>query len=92
MQLCLAGRLLFSASATEGLWPEVGNGFVATVVQSGTIYSAGLFNGADTDNTHRARIPALDIAPPNRGQTSGTIKTGRGLDVDAAVFTQVEKL
>ena len=68
---------------------QVGNGFVATVVQSDSIFSAGLFNGPDSDNTHRARIPAIDFAPFNRGGTSLTIRTGRGLDVLSGVFTQV---
>jgi len=86
---CLAGDLLYSASATEGLWPEVGNGFVATVVQSGTIYAAGLFNGPDTDNTQRARIPGIDVAPPNRGAISDQFRGGRGLALDSAVFTQI---
>ena len=58
-------------------------------MQSDTIFAAGFFNGPETDNTHRARIPALDIAPPNRGATAVNFSTGRALDVEQAVFSQV---
>jgi hypothetical protein len=91
--LCLEGHLLFSSSPTKGLWPEVGNGFIATVVQSDTIYAAGLFNGPDTDNTQRARIPAIDVvAGTKRGQTSTLFPVGRALDVYSAVFSQVSAI
>ncbi|XP_060582374.1 protein-glucosylgalactosylhydroxylysine glucosidase-like isoform X2 [Ruditapes philippinarum] len=40
------------------LWPSVGNGHVATVVHSNTVYMNGLYNGNGTDST-RARIPAM---------------------------------
>ena len=39
------------------LYPEIGNGHVATVVQTNTIFMNGLYNGASTDS-HRARIPS----------------------------------
>jgi len=53
---CLAGQLLFTTDSTCTM-PSIGNGYLATVVQSDSIYAAGLFNGPVHDNVHRARIP-----------------------------------
>lgn len=77
--------------------PEVGNGFVATVVDSDAIYSAGLFNGDSLNNctaqgvevgawcgqmSHRALIPALNVRVSGELLPDG----GRVLDVERAVF------
>ncbi|ESP00136.1 hypothetical protein LOTGIDRAFT_141357, partial [Lottia gigantea] len=53
------------------LMPEIGNGHVATVIQSDTICMNGLYNGANTSSS-RARIPSLvsftvDSVQPNPG-------------------------
>ena len=39
-------------------WPTVGNGHVATVAYSDTVFMNGLYNGNGTDS-RRARIPAM---------------------------------
>ncbi|XP_076464028.1 protein-glucosylgalactosylhydroxylysine glucosidase-like [Babylonia areolata] len=39
------------------LFPEIGNGHVATVIQSDSIFMNGLYNGANV-TSHRARIPS----------------------------------
>lgn len=55
------GDLLYSASVDGALLPEIGNGFIATLVGSDTIYAAGVFNGAaQSAPSHRARIPPFD--------------------------------
>lgn len=42
----------------KGLWPAVGNGHIATIVNSDTVYMNGLYSGTETAS-HRASIPAL---------------------------------
>jgi len=67
--------------------PEVGNGFLATVVQSSTIYAGGLFNGDETGEqgwvSHRARIPPYTV-----NVTSQVVAGVRALDLERAVFLQ----
>ena len=67
--------------------PEVGNEHVATVVQSDTIFAAGLFNGdalaTQARSTYRARIPAF-IAEVSQASSSGV----RVMDFERAVFIQ----
>jgi len=75
--------------------PEVGNGFVATVVASDAIYSAGLFNGDHIrpcpkpapwcgTGSHRARIPPYHVQVIEEPKEAE--KGGRALDVEQAVF------
>lgn len=52
-------------------YPEVGNGQLATVIYSDTIYMNGLYNGHKAES-HRARIPspaALTIQSVNQKQS-----------------------
>jgi len=64
---CTAGNLLYSNSlkGDKRLMPEVGNGHVATKVQSPDIYAAGLYNGdahgSSGESSHRAKIPHYGV-------------------------------
>ena len=49
--------LLFSLPSEQCCLPTVGNGYLATVVYSDTIYVNGIYNGRG-GNSHRARIPS----------------------------------
>jgi hypothetical protein len=66
------------------LFPEIGNGHLATVVQSSNVYMNGLYNGANT-TSHRARIPStaavmMNIASPNANVTGKfSLDLGRGI-------------
>ncbi|CAL1536283.1 unnamed protein product [Lymnaea stagnalis] len=63
--------------------PEVGNGHLATVVQSDTIFMNGLYNGANI-TSHRARIPSTagysvtPVSPPGLTRKY-TLDIGRGV-------------
>lgn len=48
----------FSRTFDENLRPSIGNGHLATVVHSNSVYMNGLYNGNGTDSS-RARIPAM---------------------------------
>lgn len=53
--------LLFTGDEDVKYPPDVGNGFVATVVGAEFVYAAGVFNGpavSEDKPTHRAEIPA----------------------------------
>ncbi|KAH9490327.1 hypothetical protein Btru_034974 [Bulinus truncatus] len=66
--------------------PEVGNGHIATVVQSDAIFMNGLYNGAST-TSHRARIPSpagYDIA----STTPPGLSRLYSLDLGRGVFAQ----
>lgn len=52
-------------------WPSIGNGHIATVVHSDTVYMNGLYNGNGSTST-RARIPAYISVGLN--VTSGNIR------------------
>ena len=84
---CLAGQLAYSPTLSGGLMPEVGNGHVATVVQSDTIYAAGVFNGDAlakfSHSTYRARIPAF-VVEVAHASTIGV----RAMDFERATFVQ----
>lgn len=93
---CLAGDLLYGRDLSGGKYPpEVGNGFIATVVQSDVIYAAGLFDGeasnkCDTPTwwcgprTHRAVIPAYRVRVVEEPWNAP--KGGAALDVAQAVY------
>merc|ERR1719282_258282 len=87
----MAGHLLFSSSLSGDLMPEVGNGHLATVVQSDTIYAAGLYNsdahGTSGESSHRARIPNFRVWVENDHQKPGP-QGGRALDLERAIFLQ----
>ena len=80
------GDALYSKDQSGGLMPEVGNGYLATVVGSDTIYVAGMFSGDSRgiygDVSHRARIPSYHVFPTaNRSQGYGRV-----LDMQNACF------
>jgi trehalose/maltose hydrolase-like predicted phosphorylase len=58
----LRGEMLWASSEPEqNIMTSVGNGYVATVVGSDTVYVAGVYNGLHTrDPSHRARIPSTN--------------------------------
>jgi hypothetical protein len=100
---CEGAQLAYSpvlAGPTAGLMPEVGNGHVASVVGSDTIFAAGLFNGdakgAQAESTYRARVPAYRVAPAmppttggSRGGGGGYVETGeRAMDFERAAFVR----
>ena len=88
---CLAGHMAYAPTLTGGLLPEVGNGHIATVVQSDTIYAAGLFNGDAmaklARSTYRARIPAFKVDVLNQS-TDGV----RAMDFERALFKQIRNV
>ena len=94
---CDSAQLAYSpvlAGPAAGLMPEVGNGHVASVVGSDTIFAAGLFNGdavgAQAASTYRARVPAYRVAPamPTTGG-GGYVETGeRAMDFERAAFVR----
>lgn len=44
------------AGAT-GPAPALGNGYISMLVGADTMYVAGVFNGPESDNSHRAAVP-----------------------------------
>ncbi|XP_064602978.1 protein-glucosylgalactosylhydroxylysine glucosidase-like [Liolophura sinensis] len=83
----------------RGLWPTVGNGHIATVVNSDTIHMNGLYNGAQA-TSHRARIPALiaieiSIAAPKVPVIKTySLEMGGGIfnETTVGTFFRIEKL
>jgi hypothetical protein len=72
--------LLYASNEAEVRYrPEIGNGFVATVVGSDTLFAAGVFNGKAQakDPSHRAAIPA-PLALQVDGQVTGAALDLRG--------------
>ncbi|KAL8559375.1 hypothetical protein ACOMHN_045095 [Nucella lapillus] len=69
------------------LYPEIGNGHVATVIRSNTVYMNGLYNGANI-TSHRARIPStaavlVQVVTPNQSATElFRLDIGRGVFSD----------
>lgn len=64
----------------RGWYPEVGNGQLATVIYSHTIYMNGLYNGHKI-GSHRARIPSpasVTIKYVNRKQRTNTYSLDLG--------------
>ena len=88
---CLGGDLFYHAGPQAAKFmPTIGNGFLATFVKSGIIYSAGLFNGDSMGAlgpvSHRATIPPFHVSV---GAPAGAAAvTDSALDVRRAVFTQ----
>ncbi|CAG5116720.1 unnamed protein product [Candidula unifasciata] len=77
--------ILYSGSLPNNtkFMPEVGNGHIATVVQSDTMFMNGLYNGYNK-TSHRARIPStagysIDKVLPAELTRSYTLDVGRGL-------------
>ncbi|KAK0042299.1 acid trehalase-like protein 1 isoform X1 [Biomphalaria pfeifferi] len=66
--------------------PEVGNGHIATVVQSDTILMNGLYNGRDK-TSHRARIPSTSGYLVNWTSPSG-LERKYSLDIGRGIFTE----
>lgn len=67
---------------TRAYIPEVGNGHVATVIRSNTVFMNGLYNGANY-SSHRARVPStvgfkISHTSPSGLQENYTIDFGRG--------------
>mmetsp|Transcript_113316 Transcript_113316/g.225683 ORF Transcript_113316/g.225683 Transcript_113316/m.225683 type:complete len:1175 (-) Transcript_113316:84-3608(-) len=93
---CLGAQLLFSnAHSKHDLMPEVGNGHLATAMQSDKIYAAGFFNGpargTNVETTHRASIPrSIYWIDTMHGETFPP-GYGRALDMERAVFLQHTK-
>jgi len=96
---CLGGDLFYEAppASADSHMPAIGNGYIATFVQSNVIYAGGLFNGDSTGSkggvSHRATIPAyhVSLAPPTTKQGAAApapayTQVGRALDVRRAVF------
>lgn len=85
-QPCLSGDLFYSADPSGVLMPTIGNGHLATFVQSGVIYAAGLFDGDSVGATgkvsHRATIPAYQVSIGGLDLSA----TRAALDVRRAVF------
>jgi hypothetical protein len=69
------------------LHTHVGNGQIATVIDSPSIYLAGVFNAAINHEAHggprpfRARVPSI-----NRINVAGAVFAGEALDLEQAVF------
>ena len=92
---CEGAQLAYSDALSGGLVPEVGNGHIATVVGSDTIYAAGLFNGdakaALGHTTSRARIPAFNAVLDGSGDGNAPAWTEAGeraMDFERAAFVR----
>ena len=81
-----AGTTLYGApEPPECYMPEVGNGYLATVVSWGSLHVGGLFNGA-CGSTTKARLPspvALSL-----GGGGGAAVIAGGLDTAAGAYTR----
>jgi len=84
-----AGSLLYAAPEPNACyWPEVGNGYLATVPGWGSMHVGGLFNGA-CGSTHKARLPspvALALAGANASAPATVVAAA--LDLAAAAHTR----
>tara|TARA_B110000208_G_scaffold172553_1_gene215667 strand:+ start:271 stop:1575 length:1305 start_codon:yes stop_codon:yes gene_type:complete len=100
---CLAAELFFrpsihtisnAATATAGvLMPEIGNGYVGTIQDSGVIHAGGLFNGDAHgkfgEASHRATIPHFIVewtATSSSSSSSSAQPQISALDIGRAVF------
>lgn len=58
-----AANLLFAVNLSNDtrLVPSIGNGYLATVFESDTLFISGVYNGNATEDrpSHRARIPGI---------------------------------
>jgi hypothetical protein len=68
-----SGNLLFAFNLSNDtrLVPSIGNGYLATVFESDTLFISGIYNGNVTEArpSHRARIPgfaSMVCKPPTR--------------------------
>lgn len=76
--------------SNDRLYPTIGNGHIATVVRSDTIYINGVYNGR-TGSSHRARVPStVSIAIQNLTEpdelSKYTLDMGRGNRVFSEEF------
>ena len=92
---CEGAQLAYAGSLSGGLVPEVGNGHLATVVGSDTIFAAGLFNGdakaVIAKSTARARVPAYNVVLGGGAGTGHGAETGdgeRAMDFERATFVR----
>ncbi|XP_070549911.1 protein-glucosylgalactosylhydroxylysine glucosidase-like [Ptychodera flava] len=72
----------------ERYMASVGNGYLATIVYSDTLYMNGLFNGAG-NTTHRAKIPSpcnMQVSMKTCCHSNNTNETF-ALDVKKGIFT-----
>ncbi|KAJ8308419.1 hypothetical protein KUTeg_013293 [Tegillarca granosa] len=73
----------------EKLMPSIGNGYVATVVHSDTMYRSDLFNGYNI-TSHRARIPSTCAI--NVTSISRTIDSSEyWLDIGRGMYKEIYK-
>ncbi|CAL1536284.1 unnamed protein product [Lymnaea stagnalis] len=75
-----------SLPARKEYIPEVGNGHLATVVQSDAIFMNGLYNGANF-SSHRARIPSTAGYSIN-STTPAHVSRRYSLDLARGIFTE----
>ena len=88
---CLAANIFVApADNSTELQPEIANGYIGTILHSGTVYAGGFFNGDAVGKlgpaTHRAGIPHYEIALHIDEAVRDETSTGRALDVERAVF------
>ncbi|GFR84256.1 acid trehalase-like protein 1 [Elysia marginata] len=68
--------------------PEVGNGHLATVVGSDSLFMNGLYNGANL-SSHRARIPSPSgYSIQTESLIPGGLTRSYSLDIGRAIFTE----
>nr|KAI8741141.1 acid trehalase-like protein 1 [Biomphalaria glabrata] len=80
-----------SMPSNKNYIPEVGNGHVATVVQSDTIFMNGLYNGASIVS-HRARIPStagynITSVTPSGFSRQYSLDLGRGIFTESYTWS-----
>ncbi|XP_071079962.1 protein-glucosylgalactosylhydroxylysine glucosidase-like [Haliotis cracherodii] len=68
----------------ERLWPEIGNGHVATVVKGDSMFMNGLYNGKARDS-HRARLPST-VAVSITSITPSNVTKKFALDIGRGVY------
>ncbi|XP_046585029.1 protein-glucosylgalactosylhydroxylysine glucosidase-like [Haliotis rubra] len=68
----------------ERLWPEIGNGHVATVVKGDSMFMNGLYNGKERDS-HRARLPST-VAVSITSITPSNVTKKFVLDIGRGVY------
>eukprot|EP00756_Hemistasia_phaeocysticola_P051172 Hpha_TRINITY_DN26354_c0_g1::TRINITY_DN26354_c0_g1_i1::g.9347::m.9347 len=92
---CLSAELLYAPASgrSDGgvLVPAYGNGYVATFVDSDTVFAGGLFNGDATGQygaaSHRATIPSYLVkVVDGSGGGAAPVLVGQALDIRRAVF------
>ncbi|KAL4238053.1 Protein-glucosylgalactosylhydroxylysine glucosidase [Mactra antiquata] len=66
-------------------WPSIGNGHIATVVHSDTVYMNGLYNGNGSTST-RARIPAYISFGVNISKEN--IRSSYCLNMDSGMYVE----